>query len=238
MTRDEIAAILARAVKEAGRRPILLNLYCCQGGSAAGYDAAGYYVLGVDKSPQPKYPYLFVLADALWFLDEFAAWIAEHVTLVDGSPPCQAHSKAQKIMKRKHPRLIAPTRELLLAIGRPFVLENVEGARGELLDPVMLCGAMFGMNTYRHRLFEPHGWTITPPEHPRHVAKLAKMGRPPKPGEFVDYVGNYSGVPASRVDMRMSWATRDGIREAVPPQYTEYLGRQALTQLVGAGVAA
>nr|WSS66771.1 SAM-dependent methyltransferase [Streptomyces sp. NBC_01177] len=235
----EIRAILATVLVAANGRPIVLNTYCCQGGSAAGYTAAGFYVFGLDKNPQPRYPYKFIQADALWFLAEFADWIREHVALVDASPPCQAHSKAQRIMKREHPRLIAPTRELLLAIGLPFVIENVEEARSELLDPVMLCGAMFGMRTYRHRLIEPHGWALTPPEHPSHVAKLAKMGRPRGPGQFVDYVGNYSGVDDSRDDMQMPWASRDGIREAVPPQYTEYLGRQAMRQLsLGAEVSA
>lgn len=227
----EIRAILAAVLVAANGRPIVLNTYCCQGGSAAGYDAAGFYVLGLDKDPQPRYPFTFIQADALWFLEEFADWIREHVALVDASPPCQAHSRAQRIMKREHPRLIAPTRELLLAIGLPFTIENVEEARDELLAPVLLCGAMFGMRTYRHRLLETNGWTLTPPEHPAHVAKLAKLGRPRGPGQFVDYVGNYSGVSDSREDMRMEWASRDGIREAVPPQYAEYFGRQALEQL-------
>ncbi|MGA6873070.1 SAM-dependent methyltransferase [Streptomyces pratensis] len=228
MNRTEILAILARAVAEAGGRPIVLNTYCCQGGSAAGYAAAGFYPLGLDKDPQPRYPYLFVQADALWFLTEFAEWIREHVTLVDSSPPCQAHSKAWKIQQREHPRLIAPTRELLLAIGLPFVIENVEEAAAELRHPITLCGAMFGMTTYRHRLLELGGWTVAPPAHPVHRAPLAKMGRPRKPGEFAHYVGNFSGVEEARQDMAMPWANRDGLREAVPPAYTEWLGRQYL----------
>ncbi|MFD9212059.1 SAM-dependent methyltransferase [Streptomyces sp. NPDC059544] len=231
MNRAEIVAVLTRALKEAGDRPIVLNLYCCQGGSAAGYEAAGCYVIGVDVAPQPKYPYAFILADALWFLAEFAEWIREHVAFVDASPPCQAFTRAWKIQQREHPRLIAPTRELMLATGRPGVIENVEEARGELLDPVLLCGAMFGMQTYRHRLFEVHGWTLTAPAHPRHEAPLAKMGRPARPGEFRHYVGNFSGVDDARADMRMPWANRDGLREAVPPQYTEYIGRQVLAQI-------
>lgn len=235
MNSTEIREILAAVLVAADGRPIVLNTYCCQGGSAAGYAAAGFYVLGLDKDPQSRYPHPFIQADALWFLAEFAEWIREHVALVDASPPCQAHSRAQKIMKREHPRLIAPTRVLLLAIGRPFVIENVEEARDELRDPVLLCGAMFNMLTYRHRLFEVHGWTLTPPEHPAHAAPLAKMGRPAAPGEFRHYVGNFSGVQDARDDMGMQWASRDGLREAVPPQYTEYLGRQAATQIRLAG---
>lgn len=228
---QDIRRILAQALIEAAGRPIVLNTYCCQGGSAAGYAAAGYYVLGLDKEPQPRYPHLFIQADALWFLAEFADWIREHVALVDASPPCQVYSKAWKIQQREHPRLIAPTRELLQALGLPFVIENVEEAADELLNPVMLCGAMFGLKTYRHRLIEPGGWKLVPPPHPKHTAPLTKMGRPRKPGEMAHYVGNFSGVQEARDDMQMPWASRDGLREAVPPAYTQLIGAQALAQI-------
>lgn len=227
MTRSEILAILAQALKEADGRPIVLNTYCCQGGSAAGYAAAGYYVLGVDIAPQPRYPFAFIQADAIWFLAEFADWIREHVVLVDASPPCQAHSRAWKIRGNEHPRLIAPTRELLLALGLPYVIENVEEARDELKDPVLLCGAMFpGLHTYRHRLFET-SFPLTAPAHPEHTAPTVKMGRPLQPGDFYHAVGNFSNVPYVRADLGVPWMSRDGIRESIPPAYAEYVGRQA-----------
>jgi DNA (cytosine-5)-methyltransferase 1 len=124
--------------------------------------------------------------------------------------------------------VIAPTRDMLQATGKPYVIENVPGA--PLRDPVLLCGAMFGLRTYRHRLFEAN-WPLRAPEHPSHTAPQAKMGRPVGPGEFGQFIGNYSGAALAREVMGMPWANRDGIREAIPPAYTEHAGRQLLEHL-------
>lgn len=126
--------------------------------------------------------------------------------------------------------MIGPTRDLLIQTGLPYVIENVEGARDELLDPVTLCGAAFGIETYRHRLFETN-WTLDQPEHVEHVAPQAKMGRPAKPGEFLHIVGNFSGVERGREIMGMKWASRDGLREAIPPVYSEWVGQRLLAVL-------
>lgn len=205
-------------------RPLVLNLFCCQGGSAAGYSAAGFDVRGLDIEPQTRYPYPFAQGDALDFLRDSRRWISENVTLVDACPPCRFYSKTHRIQKNDHPDLIGPVRDLLLLTGVPYVIENVEEAGTELRSPVMLCGAMepFGLRTYRHRLFETGGWRLAAPDHLAHIAPLAKLGRPRRAGEMAHYVGNFSGVDEARQDMNMPWANRDGLREAVPPAYTEY----------------
>ncbi|MFG3050928.1 SAM-dependent methyltransferase [Kitasatospora sp. NPDC048239] len=214
----------------------VLDTYGCQGGAGMGYWLAGYDVLSVDIADQPRNPFAFIQADAVQF-------IADHGHLFDllhASPPCQRYTRCQKIRGREHPDLIAPTRAALEATGRPWVIENVEEARPELRDPVMLCGAAFGLRTYRHRLFEPGGGlAIAPPPHPAHNASNAKMGRPVADGEFMHVVGNFSNVPLARSEavMGMPWATRDGLREAIPPAYTRLIGHQAATQLT-AGPAA
>ncbi|WP_206541755.1 DNA cytosine methyltransferase [Leucobacter japonicus] len=173
---------------------------------------------------QPRYPFDFFTADAVAFAKHYGS----KFDAIHASPPCQAHTNAQKIMGNDHPDLIEPTREVLRELGKPFVIENVPGA--PLNDPVELCGTMFGLETYRHRLFETN-WELTAPEHPVHVARTTKMGRPPQPGEFMHIVGNFSGVDRGREVMGMPWANRDGLREAIPPAYTHWIGEQLLAQV-------
>ena len=205
-------------------RPRLLDLYCCAGGAAKGYHDAGFEVVGVDINPQPRYPFEFHQADAL----EFLAAHGHEFDAIHASPPCQAYTNAQRIQKNDHPELIAPTREALVASGKPWVIENVPGA--PLLEPVELCGAMFDLRTYRHRLFES-SFPILPPSHPPHIAANTKMGRPPKPGEFMHVVGNFSGVDLAREVMGAPWMNRRELAEAIPPVYAEHIGKQLMAHL-------
>ncbi|WP_329176067.1 SAM-dependent methyltransferase [Streptomyces decoyicus] len=210
------------------KRPRLLDLYCCQGGAAKGYADAGFDVTGVDLNPQPRYPYRFVQADAIAFVLEHGA----EFDFIHGSPPCQHDSECQRIQANDHPDLIAPTRTGLEATGRPWVLENVRGAVPKLHEPVMLCGQMLGLANYRHRYFETGGgFTLVQPGHPAHLVPQAKMGRPVPPGYYGQFVGNFSGVPLAREVLGVPWMNRDGIRECVPPAYTQHVGTAALELL-------
>lgn len=205
----------------------LLDLFCCQGGASAGYEAAGWDVTGVDLSPQPRYerrfPGRFVQGDAIEFVREHGP----EFDAIHASPPCQAYSLTQRIQGREHPDLIGKTREALEASGRPWVIENVVEARGELRDPVTLCGAAFGLRTYRHRLFEAGGGLdLVQPDHASHTARTVKMGRPLKAGDWYHAVGNFSGVEQVRTDMGVDWMTRDGIRECIPPAYARWVGER------------
>lgn len=206
-------------------RPRLLDLFCCAGGAGMGYHRAGFDVVGVDIDPQPRYPFEFHRADALKFLMEHH----EEFDAFHASPPCQAFTRAQKIQGNQHPDYVTAIRSAFRLIGKPWVIENVPGA--PLDDPAELCGGMFGIATYRHRLFEtwPHRlghWR--PPAHPEHKARTAKMGRAPQPGEFMHVVGNFSGVQAGREAMGIDWMIRDELREAIPPVYTEFIGGKLL----------
>jgi DNA (cytosine-5)-methyltransferase 1 len=228
--------------------PRILDVYCCQGGAGTGYARAGFDVVGVDIDPQPRYPFAFHRGDALVVLRrlldgravEFSGGVAytlEDFDAAHTSPPCQLYSKTHRINRSDFPDLIGPTRELLAQTGLPWVIENVMDAEPELHAPVMLCGEMFGLETYRHRLFETN-WEMTAPEHPPHVAKNTKMGRAPVPGEYMHVVGNFSGVDKGRQVMGMPWANRDGLREAIPPAYSEYVGRQLIEHLTREGAIA
>ena len=198
-------------------RPRVLDLFCKAGGAGYGYHLAGYEVVGVDIELQPNYPFEFHQADALTFpLDGF--------DLIHASPPCQAHSNTARLNATEHPRLIEPARARLRASGTPYVIENVVGA--PLIDPVMLCGAMFELRTYRHRLFEA-SFTIPEPGHPDHVIRQAKMGLPPAPGEFIQVVGHTGDVEAARAGMGIWWMTGDELAQAIPPAYTVHIGAAA-----------
>ncbi|MGW4270774.1 hypothetical protein ACWEGQ_00050 [Streptomyces seoulensis] len=105
-----------------------------------------------------------------------------------------------------------------------------------MCDPITLCGASFGLRTYRHRLFES-SFPLAVPMHPRHVHATVKMGRPLREGDWYHAVGNFSNVSYVRRDMRVEWMSRDGIRECIPPVYTEFIGRQAAA-LVSPSLAA
>lgn len=197
--------------------PRLLDLFCKAGGAAMGYHRAGFDVVGVDIEPQPNYPFEFVQADAI----EYLLSEGQRFDAIHASPPCQAYSNTQRIGKRKHPDLIERTRDSMPA--KPWVIENVPDA--PLIEPIVLCGYSFGLRTYRHRLFESSVAIVAPP-HRTHDRPNTKMGRPLRDGEMMHVVGNFSGVDDARAAMGIDWMTRDELREAIPPAYTEWIGLQ------------
>lgn len=214
------------------RRPRLLDLFCGQGGAGWGYHLAGFDVLGVDIRPQPRYPdgLGFVHMDALEYLRKHG----DRFDVIHGSPVCRAHSRATNSapVKYVHTDYIPELRELLVATGRPYVMENVEGA--PLVDPVMLCGTMFELPMYRHRLFEFGGGVGNPPVPPHfeHRSPVAPMGRRPGCGQMWSITGNFTGVFEAGVTMGMPWANQDGIRQAIPPAYSEWVGHYLIGELM------
>jgi DNA (cytosine-5)-methyltransferase 1 len=206
----------------------VLDLFCKAGGAGYGYHLAGFDVTGVDHEPQPNYPFEFIQADALTF--PLAGF-----DLIHASPVCKGYSACAVLNDVDHPRQIEAVRERLASSGIPYVIENVEGA--PLRDPVVLCGAMFPeLATYRHRLFEA-SFPVPQPAEPGHVHPLAKMGRPPRPGEWIQVVGHYSDVAAARAAMGIPWMTRDELAQAIPPAYTRHVGLAALAALNTAAAA-
>jgi DNA (cytosine-5)-methyltransferase 1 len=192
-----------------------------------GYHHAGFRVVGVDIKAQPHYPFEFIRADAIEYLSELISVGPAHLQFaaIHASPPCQFASKAKVIWDNLHPDLLEPTRELLECSGLPYVIENVKGAR--LREPVVLEGQMFGLNTHRPRLFETN-WPLEVPVLRLMPGPMAKMGRPLRPGESVQVVGHFSDVTAAREAMGIDWMSRDELSEAIPPAYTEFIGRQLM----------
>lgn len=198
-----------------------LDLFCGGGGAGMGLYKAGFEVVGVDIEPQPKYPFEFVQADALTY--PFAGF-----DFIWASPVCKKFSSATRTSgtTAKWSDQITPIRRRLKRSKKPWVIENVEGA--PLVDPVILCGTMFGLKLYRHRLFEAN-FKIRVPKHPTHRAKVTKMGRPKKAGEFINPVGHFSGVRDAQRAMDIDWLGQKELAQAIPPAYSEYIARQWVT---------
>ena len=215
-------------------KPRLLDLFCGAGGAAMGYHRAGFEVVGVDNRPQPHYPFEFEQADALTF--PLAGFDAIHA-----SPPCPSYSVANNVHKREHPRLIPAVREALRATGLPFVIENVEGARKDMIEPYTLCGLSLGMDVKRHRLFETNFPLMVPPCHSKHagdwllvfghtVMERRHVVRKTPAGHNTTH-RKHTTVARGRVAMGIDWMSRDELSDAIPPAYTELIGYQLLQHL-------
>jgi DNA (cytosine-5)-methyltransferase 1 len=213
------------------RKPRLLDLYCGAGGCSVGYSRAGFEVVGVDNRPQPHYPFEFHLADAL----EFLAAHGHEYDAIAASPPCQHYTIGRKIHNsgERHPDLIGVTRDLLMATGKPWVIENVPGA--PLRDPIMLCGTMFDLRVFRHRLFES-SVKLFVPEHLRHdgntgatdgYSTLAR-GR----NGYICVAGHNFRREEGAVAMGIDWmGTRYELAQAIPPAYTQFVGARLMEYL-------
>ena len=127
-----------------------------------GYHRAGFEVVGVDIAKQPRFPFEFHQADALTYLAEH--W--QEFDVIHASPPCQGYSvETPMAYRQNHPRTITKVRQALIVTGKPFVIENVPNAKSDMVNPVTLCGSMFGLRVWRHRCFEivPELFFLLPP---------------------------------------------------------------------------
>lgn len=191
-----------------------------------GYHRAGFEVVGVDVKPQKNYPFEFHQGDALTFpLDGF--------DYVHASPPCQAHTNLRSITKRDYECFIERTRFKLDNAGVVYVIENVPGA--PLMNPIRLCGTMFtGLRVLRHRLFESNVRLKTPLHqiHPLCFTRDKRKSHYGKLDEMTAFVqvtgGGNSSIEAAKAAMGINWMTKQEINQAIPPAYTEWIGRQLL----------
>ena len=209
-------------------RPLLYDLYSGAGGASMGYHRSGFEVVGIDIKAQPRYPFRFIQMDALEFVQRTMDGEYEMPAAWAASPPCQAYSVTKTIWQREHPDLVGPTRDAMEATGLPYVIENVVGA--PLRTTIQLCGSMFGLRVYRHRLFESNVM-LWQPFHPRHEATCTQVGRQPKTGEFMTVAGHFADVKTAGEYMGIDWMTRDQLSQAIPPAYTEFIGHQLMSYL-------
>lgn len=209
----------------------MLDLFSCAGGAAMGYYRAGFDVVGVDKDPQPNYPFEFHQADALEFLVEHGhEFAAKHA-----SCPCQkftAYRRKGHGVGDGYEDLIASTRFLLECAGGPYVIENVEQARDRLVDPVRLCGSAFGLDVQRHRLFESNVELESPGcDHSVWTPRFPPATNRTNLRRTVEVGVWRIPLDVQQAAMGIDWMTREELSQAIPPAYTEFLGRQLIAAI-------
>jgi len=230
-----LSVTLSPGVMAMNRKPKLLDLFCGAGGAAMGYHRAGFEVVGVDIEPQPHYPFEFHQADALTYpLEGFDAYHA--------SPPCQYYSRLRHLpwlRDKIYWRSVPPTRQRLEQLRQPWVIENVEDC-WDLENSMILCGRTFGLPIYRHRRFEVHPILIFTPPHQKHTGVVA-AGRATIARRYSQnssssvgvireisrntIAGHIGGVERARLAMDIDWMNQKEITQAIPPAYTEYIGK-------------
>jgi DNA (cytosine-5)-methyltransferase 1 len=204
-----------------------LDLFCGAGGASAGLVLANYSVTGVDKVRQRRYPYELVVADAMDILQD--ADYLRQFDLVWASPPCQPYSKLATLGHHWcTDELIPEVRKLLIRAGVNYVIENVPGA--PLEDPILLCGTMFQLRTYRHRLFEFSSLIrprIRQPVHVRHMVKsqLCSINRY-DPNLFVSVYGKAGNAALAREILEVPWMTGAEASQCIPPCYARWCGER------------
>lgn len=200
----------------------LLDLFCGAGGSAMGYHRAGFEVVGVDIVPQPRYPFEFHQADAL----EYCAEHGREFDVIHASPPCQGYSAMRHLPWLKnieYPLLIPVTRLSLQETGKPWVMENVSRSP---LNGAELCGMALGLSIIRHRRFES-SYLLLFPSCPGHPVLYSGSKTMSKRGLGSGVMGIMPGQNAASA-MGIDWMQGRELRQAIPPAYTEYIGKQLL----------
>ena len=203
-------------------RPKLLDLFCGGGGAAKGYHDAGFDVVGVDNKPQPHYPYKMAVADALMYAVAFG----RQYDVIHASPVCKGYSVSTPD-KSLHKKGIAITRRVLQWIGKPYIIENVPGARRDMINPLMHCGTMFDLLTMRHRYFESNPQIWIAPRTCSHYRKAVRQGcKPNRDKHYMSPTGHFSDVEFGKIVMDINWLGQTGLAQAIPPAYTKWYGEQ------------
>lgn len=217
----------------------LLDLYCGAGIGAIGYKQAGFHVTGVDVERKSTYAGdVFLHADAIEVLQDVA--FCRSFDAIHASPPCQAYSQSTAMFRSQgkvYADLVAPTRDGLERIGRPYVIENVP--RAPVRPDIVLHGWMFDLNVLRKRVFELGGWWMMQPGIKARIGSVAD-------GDFCTIIGKqgyrkYKGQAKGwrpkfdqgtglktwhfAMGIPIEYNFRDvEISESIPPAYTKYIG--------------
>ena len=205
----------------------LLDLFCGAGGASAGYARANFDVTGIDIKHGKRYPFTYIRGDVrdylhLEFLSQF--------DVIAASPPCQTHSITQHLRNAQGKStskidMIPETRTALMASGKPYIIENVEGS--PLINPIKVCGSSFGLKVRRHRLFESN-LTLTG-TNCRHKQQGKPVGIYGSMRDEIPNGGHTAKTMAQANDaMGIDWMIWGELVESIPPAYTEFIGRQVM----------
>jgi DNA (cytosine-5)-methyltransferase 1 len=211
-----------------------IDLFCCAGGATKGLQRAGYHVTGVDLTRHKRYcGDDFIQADALTV--DLSGY-----DFIWASPPCQGYTALRHAPGTKGaPLLIEQVRARLEASGVPWVIENVEEAAWAMPGAITLCGSMFnlgaqGCRLQRHRLFQAsfpvtqlvccHDTRPVMGVYGGHARKRAASAG----GRGTRDVWEGGHKAAASQAMGIDWMTLGELSEAIPPAYSEFIGRAAI----------
>jgi len=205
----------------------LLDLFCGAGGASAGYAKAGFDVTGIDIKHGKRYPFTYIRGDVRDYLHpEFLS----QFDVIAASPPCQTHSITQHLRNAQGKStskidMIPETRTALMASGKPYIIENVQGS--PLIDPIKVCGSAFGLKVRRHRLFESNiklrGTDCRHKEQGKPVGIYGSMR-----DEIPNGGHTAKTMPQANNAMGIDWMIWGELVESIPPAYTEFIGRQVI----------
>lgn len=224
---------------------ILLDLFCGAGGAAMGYHNAGFSrIVGVDRRPQPRYPFEFIQYDAMQVVSELAecgSWTGIAPDAIHMSPPCQGYSVTANIhanakFVRGYPKYVEQLQQWMDYMtfkyggSMPIVMENVVGA--PLRDPIKVCGLAFPeLNVKRHRLFECN-WPAIGTHCGDHKKDYVMVF-----GNSVQRRVKYHGKNRElrkadgEAAMGIDWMTKREMSESIPPSYTQFIGYQLIQHI-------
>lgn len=204
----------------------LLDLFCCCGGISKGFHNQGFECVGVDIKDNHNYPYEFIHKDIFQLPLSFF----ERFDLIHASPPCQQFSWSAKQWINKgyefEPDMVDRTRQLLIKVGKPFIIENVVGA--PIRNDLRLCGEMFGLRVLRHRIFELNGFdtTVLQPSHIKHRSPIDYNH-----SYYVNLTGHGGQSYSFKIEdwqkaIGIDWVTdKKHLTQMIPPKYSEYIAK-------------
>jgi DNA (cytosine-5)-methyltransferase 1 len=200
-----------------------------------GLHRAGFDVVGVDISPQPRYPFEFHQADAMTFL-------LDGFDFIWASPPCQGYTAMRHAPGAKGAPLLIDDVRSRMPLTVPWVIENVEEASWALRYPITLCGSMFGLGaqgcrTQRHRLFEANFFIPQPPctHDSRPVIGVygghARRRAASAGGRGTKDIWEGGHKTAAAEALGIDWMTLSELSEAIPPTYAQFIGHFAMRHI-------